>query len=974
VKAQLEKLIDKLKMGNRQDFPELIDNQYQIVGNIDNVSPTKWDNLKRHYKAHICRTGKQPYLSENDFIAYIKLSLTKKQAYNKNLTATLSKYRNESERNQIEKAQDFLNQFRVYTGQPTFDEQYRRGVQFLRNFRKKRNENHTIDIQQKNEIIFGYLLNQVRLWFIEKYADNVVPTLDRQWLEQKIAHINDDESFWKEYGASQQLVDSIYDRINNLSAAREKPQKLLEEAISSSVNAVVLHGAAGSGKSVLAKYCWKQWRGTKFFIDLHQDNASGRMSNIAKLLKKLPRTLIIIDRGERITNIDVWTKFIHLCVKNNHQVLFVTRESALTQLIGADVQIESPEFSDDDISALALPKFITDEHRLIELCRLPFFCRLAFDVDSRRLDEINQQAFVELAIQGVYSTEKEKKQNSLIWHALCLDMVKSQQSRHGPIWPRKELKAMPAFKILENREILLINNEEKVSFMHDIFFEVGLESFLTLSLENSILNNTLSLFGQQLALYFTRLPQYNVSLLLPWFHQHSQEIMQLYYKPTEFPLANFSDYHKKLILALLVRDDTNLFMNTFNSEEEQINPLFGGKATSLVALSLFFRNTAAFKVLSDRIINSITEQTLKKCFKSLSYWKSPAFEVDPQFLKELMLWVNTIWINHSQKSKEISPSVFVYGIKLLSTELISFDFLRDCQHGTDWIDGHYPITYEQFTTDKTCEHSKVYYRSLATKWSKWFFNQANNSNQEDNYALLTSFISQLMAVINSDHGLECISEKDIVDHLSESECQILESLDPEEITRFFDDANLSNKNLCDVFFDQIQAGFDTLRGSDLQVAFSFILSDPWNLDLFAVLDKLDLDDEDLKWLLDNGYKKEMKKYFANKGSYREFFPEFLEEREMLIESSEFVFMCSESYIRINLNKILKELKQLGDTRSIDIIKNHFDLSQSNDSDYSAGSNRNGLFSSSSSWSDASMSDTEKEEKNSLIEYDLDLSC
>ena len=986
--SQLKQLVDKFKIDPSSGFPQLINEQYEIVGDIGKVTVEQWGKVRKHYKKNILRPNKEPSLSSAAFVAHIKSAFKKKQSYNKNLAEALRQYKKKSRKKQKEIAEAFLSEFRLYTKRATFDQQYQRGLESLIAFKQKQkqkqnkeDQDQNISLQQKNEITFAYVLNEVRLWFLKEYVDNEVPHLNKEWIVEKINAIESDETFWKEVGVSQQLVTHIYDTINKQKVERKKPQADIEAAIASSDNVIMLHGAAGSGKSVLAKYYWQQWGGTKFFIDIHQTDSEVRMDRILQLLESLPRTLIIIDRGERIVDTACWAQRLQSC-RSEHQVLFVTREKVQKKFIKPDRYIESPEFSSDEILDIKLPAFITNNSTLTKLCRLPFFCRLAFDVDSPLSTTMNKQAFIKFAIEGVYSQESVKEKNRVLWHALCLDMVKSQQNGHSPIQPSARLKAMSSFAALIKREILIGDlYTEKVSFVHDIFFEVGIESLLTFSLEYDFVNNQVSSFGAKLSLYFTHLPQYNINLLLPWLHQHSQKIEQLHNNPEAFSLLDSSDHQKKAVLALLMKDKSKLSSEV--KPDETIGSMFGGKTISCIALSLFFKNIDAFEFLS-RKIESITEQTLKDCFDSFYWWENSTAENELQFLRKLMSWINNIWLVHCKESENISSSIFKKGIEILSTNLISFDFLCGHQQDLDWIDGNYPVTCEQLIEDNAFQNIQLYHRSLKENSKELLcslFEETVYKSIGNPFEPLADLIMPLMKIIKEQEPLICLTEQDIVECLQKSDDVLQNCIEPNERNsvknaNFCHTAGLSDDSICALFRDEIKTDFeesknphdDSRYDDNIEFAFSYILREPWKLSLSAALDILYLDDEDFKWLYDNGYKDKLQEYFAVGKNTLKFFPDHQEDRQMLEEYHDFVFLCSGRYIKKNLKSILKELKELYATECHDLIAEHFGIQTSSNSDCSSDdeSRQNSFFGGSSD----SMSKTEAEDCSSFVEYCL----
>jgi hypothetical protein len=149
-----------------------------------------------------------------------------------------------------------------------------------------------------------------------------------------------------------------------------------------------------------------------------------------------------------------------------------------------------------------------------------------------------------------------------------------------------------------------------------------------------------------------------------------------------------------------------------------------------------------------------------------------------------------------------------------------------------------------------------------------------------------------------------------------------------------------------------------------------IIGPPWNLSVVCALDTVDVSDEALNWLYDNGYSEDLKEYFDKNGNKDEFFPNEENDRIMLIEAPDFVFLRSGRYIADNAHFILSELEQLNAEQCIELIKAHFpqliNQSEDNYSDdgYNSDYNSSGFFSGSRSQS----SKSESEEGYDYNEY------
>lgn len=974
VKSRLDKLLaEQLRIGNVSGFPELIDEHNQITGDISKVTPEQWKKLEQYYCGSICRNNKKPHLRNSMFIKYIKSILTKKQAYNNNITAALSEYKAKTSDQQTQAAQAFLNQFRLDIGQATFEEQYNEGIKLLASVRRATaaHEDTTtehITTEQKDEVIFAYIFNEVRLWFTKAYAHRKVPTLNQIWLNDKLDRINRDEKFWQEFGASNQLANFIYDKINDQLIMRKALQKAMVNALNSDAHMVVLHGEAGSGKSVLAKFYWKHWKSAKFFLDAQQSDIISRKNIIQGILEHLHSALIIIDRGERIGELDDWNAFFKVCQERNHQVLFVTREPDIIKAkLEVVTTIEVPGFTEDELEKLILPDFITKNPTLITLYHLPFFCRLAFDIDSREFREINRSNFVELAIEGVYSNEKIKKERCIVWQILCLEMLK-QKKGHSAIEVPKRIAKLSAFDELVRREILLIESDTdpiQVIFMHDLFFEIGLESILTRSIETDLIDTNARAFSQRLGLCMTQLSQYNFSLLLPWLRQHQVELRHVYHDPNYF-LPETSDTNKRLLLALLITEQQELFEAALpepmvtDLSVLQIDSLFQDRKVPLISLSIYLKHNSAFQLCS-KYHSSTIEETLASCFESLSHWDTPISETDLPLLDDFITWINDV----SQKAS-IKKSIFIEGLKLLKIicpELVSLENLKRTRR-TEWLDGIYPITFKEFMQSEVPDDVKFYYQKLDTRWADWLYEfDSFQQHQEDDNADsvdLDDFICQLMKVIEeTTFTFKYLNENAITEILNESQPSILTNSNAEEITNFIDNAGLSETSLINLFGDLISTEYDMLS-DDYELAFSHILSDPWNLSFDCALDTVDVDDEALKWLYDNGFADELRDYFVKKGQNDEFFPDEKDDRDMLMDDPEFVLLRSKNYIAENIGDILNELRRINADSCVDVIEAHFP-EPSEDSDhgasYSLGHYSRGFFSD----TDSQSSDDESEE-------------
>lgn len=966
-KASLER-INLIYKSKDNGLPKIINFQRKLCRNIDTITESEWNKVKEYFNTKIKK--KVTKLTAEDFIERVKFILSSIRRTNENIESALTKFSAETIENQKKQAQEFLDTFRIYVNQPTYEEHYSNGIKLLTQLRSSL-ENSVVDTDstfEKNTIIFAYVLNKVRLWFTTNYQNNRVPALNKRMITAWLHDINSDEIFWRQFGASRELAAHVYDKINGVLLSRNSLYNQLYEAIAIKKQKVVLlQGQAGIGKSVVSKKFFTKWPGAKFFLDLYEENVTERRDELQANLNRFVPSLIIVDRAERINDIESWQVFFECCLTHNHQLLLVSRTELNGILLPINHKIIVPELTEKQIRKLHLPDFITSNAKLIALCKIPFFCRLAFDIDPAQLPKMQnnfRQHFVETAILGSHTTPEQKKQRRLIWLALCSSMLRESHS-HLAIKPKAQLQKMPEFNDLCKADIVVQETTDTFMFMHDIFFEVGLVRLLNRAAKEITINYKYKPLGKFIGYCFKQLSSYDFSLLLPWINQHKDDIKGLcinFPKKSILEEINLED-NIKLISLMIDSFDKDFIINALSFGDSNILPryqLFQGELWSLLELSVYFKNYKAFEFLSNSD-NQNSLRVLDNCVRIIADYRILKDGTEKNFIVSILNWV------HVQSCRKISQIdiddqtieekvLYAVGDKLsfyrklenILSKVITLDIaieLVEQNSDLSWIKGIAP-----FTDDDLKNRPKVVlkycYQRLVDSWQDVIENSDTESDAFD-------FIKNLLIVVDLNNGLlkpydlvdisrekiaEFLINEDYVDSISKA-LEVIDStgLEADDFQQNvpFDpqyDLNQYSNDIKELSVSYIEDNFDDLLETDsnlLEVLIEVVENDSriieglvcqFEIDGAAAAINADLDFdevmeevkpslsdyEDIKSLNDGlNDEDELIKFY--KGLF-EFDPCKETHRNMLLKNKDFVFKFSYEYISDNLESIQAKLK------------------------------------------------------------------